>query len=201
MKIYHYTKGFALNSIFEDGFIATESKRGLNNAVRNVTDNVWLTEKTSYPKTALPYIRGLEETNLRMHLSMANVHVDLNKIGEYMGGAYRFVFITEDTRFKKWFFCEERKKMIKNTHWAFMENVANRVGDEARKFWISDKDVMLENFTLQVFDNGIWVDRLTNCSLSNLSEAEKTVIKEIRNASLHKCNEHGFRLDDFKKAA
>jgi hypothetical protein len=201
MKIYHYTKGFVLNSIFEDGFIATECKRGLNNAVRNVTDNVWLTEKTSYPKTALPYIRGMEETNLRMHLSMPNVYVDLNKIGEYMGGAYRFVFNTEDTRFKKWFFCDERKKMIKNEHWALMENVANRVGDETRKFWISDKDVMLENFTLQVFDNGIWIDKLTNCSLSNLCDAEKFVIRGIRNSSLRKCIEYGFKLDDFKKAA
>ena len=37
MKIYHYTKGISMNSIFTDGFIATERKRGLNQ-IHQLTD-------------------------------------------------------------------------------------------------------------------------------------------------------------------
>ena len=51
MKIYHYTKGISMNSIFTDGFIATERKRGLSQ-IHLLTDCVWLTEKTQFPKTA-----------------------------------------------------------------------------------------------------------------------------------------------------
>ena len=45
MKIYHYTKCNRLNSIFEDGFIATELKRTLGSGA-SLTDYVWLTEPT-----------------------------------------------------------------------------------------------------------------------------------------------------------
>ena len=79
MKIYHYTKCNRLNSIFEDGFIATEKKRTIS-YVEKITDYVWLTEKQNYPKTALPMLSSLPETSLLIHLKHQGIHVDLDKI-------------------------------------------------------------------------------------------------------------------------
>jgi hypothetical protein len=88
MKIFHYTKGYCLNSIFTDGFIATETKRSISGG-QKVTDHVWLTEKTNYPKTALPSISGVPESELAVHLSNKSVHVDLDKVGNYVGSFFR----------------------------------------------------------------------------------------------------------------
>ncbi len=44
----------------------------------------WFTEKTNYPKTALPSISGVPESNLGVHLSLKSVHVDLDKVGNYV---------------------------------------------------------------------------------------------------------------------
>ena len=106
MKLYHYTKANRLHSIFTDGFIATEMKRSVN-TMQKETDYVWFTEKLQYPKTALPAFSLFPETSLSTHLLNKNVHVDLGKIGAVIGNFYRFSFNSEDTRFKKWWHCDE----------------------------------------------------------------------------------------------
>ena len=200
MKIYHYTKGVALNSIFNDGFIGTEMCRGLNNTP-HVTNNAWLTEKTSFPKTALPLIATMPETQLMLHVGKANVYVDLNKIGSFTGGIYRFVFDSTDTRFKKWWHSEERKALSNNFLWQLMEKVANKVGDDVRSFWVCEENIALENFTLQAFENGVWVDKLVNCSLSNIDKDTNEKIEQIKTKSQNKCAELGINLEMFRKAA
>jgi hypothetical protein len=77
--IYHYTKGYCLKSIFNDGFIATESKRGLNPAPR-VTDYVWLTSSFRFPKTALPLLSNIPSTSLEMHLYAGPLAMDYESI-------------------------------------------------------------------------------------------------------------------------
>ena len=153
MKIYHYTKGYCLNSIFTDGFIATETKRSISGGHRE-TDYVWFTEKTNYPKTALPSISGVPESNLGVHLSLKSVHVDLDKVGNYVGSFFRFGFESTDSHFKKWWHSDERASMNSNQLWSRMERVANKVGDDVRSSWISPNDVALENFSLEIFAGG-----------------------------------------------
>ena len=187
MKVYHYTKCNRLNSIFEDGFIATELKRTLGNG-DSATDYVWLTEKLSYPKTALPLLSNHLETSLVVHLQHKGVYVDLDKLGSEFGRFYRFGFDSTDVRVKKWFYCDERKQLTSNVAWMRMESVANKVDDDVRSFWISTQDLALENFSLEVFDRG-WQTVLENASLSNLDGESRRVINELKEISIEKCEE------------
>ena len=177
MKIYHYTKGISMNSIFTDGFIATERKRGLSQ-IQELTDCVWLTEKNQFPKTALPHVSMMPETNLSLHINRS-VYVDLDKLGQLTGGIYRFAFDSNDGRFVKWRFSEARKAVENNIEWRHMESIANKVSDEPRLFWISSDDVELINFSLEEFSNGGWNFILTDCSLTDLSADEDAAIRDI----------------------
>jgi hypothetical protein len=199
MNIYHYTKGISINSIFTDGFIATERKRGLSSISKN-TDCVWLTEKSQFPKTALPFISQMPETNLRIHMNN-NVYVNLHKLSEFVGGVYRFSFDSSDSRFEKWRFSNARKVVENNIEWRHMESIANKVGDEVRSFWISESDVVLSNFTLEHFENGTWNTLLHHCSLSKLSDDEKRLIEKITSRSLSICQAYGLPAHQVKKAA
>ena len=191
MRIYHYTKCIKLNSIFEDGFIATEMQRTLNDDFK-FTNNVWLTEKCSYPKTALPLLPEFKETNLMTHLQCKGTHVDLDKIGAYFGKFYRFSFESSDARFRKWFMSEERHKLKNNQYWMQMEKVANKVGDDVRSFWFSNNQIDLENFNLEVFE-GSWKVLLVNASLSMPDSEVLDTIQIIKNESIAKCKQLGIK--------
>ena len=190
MKIYHYTKGYCLNSIFTDGFIATETKRSIS-GVQKETDYVWFTEKTNYPKTALPSISGVPESDLGVHLSHKSVHVDLDKVGNHIGSFFRFGFESTDIRFKKWWHSTERAAKKSSQFWLKMESVANKVGDDVRSFWISPNDVALENFSLEIFAGG-WIKLITNGSISDADFETLTLIYSLMESSKSKCLELGF---------
>ena len=190
MKIYHYTKGYCLNSIFTDGFIATETKRSISGGHRE-TDYVWFTEKTNYPKTALPSISGVPESDLGVHLSHKSVHVDLDKVGNHIGSFFRFGFESTDIRFKKWWHSTERAAKKSSQFWLKMESVANKVGDDVRSFWISPNDVALENFSLEIFAGG-WIKLITNGSVSDADFETLTLIYSLMESSKSKCLELGF---------
>lgn len=190
MRIYHYTKLNRLNGIFDDGFIATEMKRSMNPISKN-TDYVWLTEKTTYPKTALPIFSMFPETFLSTHLKHSGVLVDLEKIGKVIGSFYRFAFDSTDDRLQKWFFSEERKLARSNNEWIKMESIANKVGDDIRSFWFSKDDLLLENFSLEVFENGDWTTLLSKASLSNLSNEESQIINNHKAISRSNCKKWG----------
>jgi len=192
MKIFHYTKGYCLNSIFTDGFIATETKRSISKGHRE-TDYVWLTEKTNYPKTALPSISGVPETNLGVHLSQKSVNVDLDKVGNYIGSFFRFGFESTDTRFKKWWHSSERAAMKSNQFWSKMESVANKVGDDVRSFWIAPNDVVLEDFSLEVYAGG-WITLISNGSVSDANLETLMLIYSLMESSKAKCLELGFPI-------
>jgi hypothetical protein len=189
MKIFHYTKGFCLYSIFTDGFIATESKRSISNGYKE-TDYVWLTEKTNYPKTALPFISGVPESNLSVHLSQKSVHVDLDKVGNHVGSFFRFGFESTDSRFKKWWNSDERATMKSNVFWSKMESVANKVGDDVRAFWISPNDVPLKDFSLEVYAGG-WITLISNGSVCDADLETLTLIDSLMESSKSKCLELG----------
>ena len=192
MKIFHYTKGYCLNSIFTDGFIATETKRSISGGQRE-TDYVWLTEKTTYPKTALPNIPCVPESNLGVHLSQKSVHVDLDKVGNYVGSFFRFGFESSDRRFKKWWHSNERASMNSNQIWSKMESVANKVGDDVRSFWISPNDVALEDFSLEIFAGG-WITLISKGSVNDADLETLMLIYSLMESSKSKCIELGFPI-------
>jgi hypothetical protein len=160
MKIYHYTKGIHLKSIFKDGFIATEQKRNLNTQVRFSTDLVWLTESKKIPTTAIPEIPGIPSTHTHILEKIKNVKIDYVSIEPFFGGFYRFGFDSSDHNFEKWFFSIARKEVCERSDGFYLERIAKKVGDDIRLFWISEQDIPLENYTLERFltaDNK-WID-------------------------------------------
>ena len=199
MKIYHYTKGISMNSIFTDGFIATERKRGLSQ-IQKLTDCVWLTEKTQFPKTALPHVPMMPETKLSLHIN-TSVYVDLDKLGQLTGGIYRFAFDSNDEQFVKWRFSAARKAVENNIEWRRMESIANKVSDEPRLFWISNDDVELINFSLEDFSDGKWNFILRDCSLTDLSADEDAAIRDIKEKSVSVCTKYGIPLHQVRNAA
>jgi hypothetical protein len=186
MKVFHYTKCNRLNGIFKDGFIATEMKRTVSYGNRQ-TDYVWLTEKLSYPKTALPLLSMFVETQLTTHLQHNGVVVDLDKIGKVFGNFYRFGFDSADARLKKWFFSKEREVARNNSGWARMESVANKVGDDVRSFWIATEDLELKDFSLEVYENGQWNILLSNASITSLTDEQKSIISLHSQISADMC--------------
>lgn len=152
MKIYHYTKGLKLKSIFADGFIATEQKRNTNYQAPFFTDLVWLTEKTTVPVTALPFIPMIPSTNLTLRKQMRGIPTDYASISKFIGGFWRFGFDSNFHKCEKWFYSEARKNAHKIPGASNLDKLANKVGDDIRSFWISENDIPLENFTLEFLD-------------------------------------------------
>lgn len=197
MKIYHYTKGINIESIFNDGVIATERKRGLSH-MSKLTDYVWLTESKQYPKTALPLISEIPSSNMLFHIMNTGTRVDLSGIAQHVGGVYRFGFDVQSKRFRKWKFSAERKSIAKNRMWQSMEAMANMVGDNVGDFWISTDDVVLSDFSLESFEHGKWVvlmDGVTDIANYKLDVAKLCARSRLTS------NRLGISLDDFRSVA
>ena len=160
MKIYHYTKGLHLKSIFKDGFIATEQKRNLNTTAPFFTDVVWLTESQTVPVTALPFIPFIPSTDLSTRQKIKNVNTDYASIAPLIGGFWRFGFDSNDHGLEKWFFSKARSEAYKRPEVDGLDRIANRVGDNIRSFWISERDIPLKNFTVEYLltDTNEWVE-------------------------------------------
>lgn len=203
MKIYHYTKGIHLNSIFTDGFIATEQARNLNYSVPFATDLAWFTEKTTCPITALPRIPSIPATDLQVQASIRNLHTDFVKIGMSIGSFWRFGFDSETSIFEKWHFSKAKKDCSKNPLTFHMEKIARDVGDEPRKFWVSSRNVPLVNTTLEYLSptSGEWELVMSDFSITDKSDETQTQIEDLCNLSKRICNELGFTHLDYRKAA
>ena len=71
-----------------------------------------------------------------------------------------------------------------------------RVDNCAGVFWIAEKDVALENFSLEEHVDGGWKTILSNTSLSILSSKERGVIEKLKEVSYQKCME--FNIPTFE---
>jgi hypothetical protein len=197
MKVYHYTKGMSLFSIFTDGFIATENKRGLSGFKKN-TNCVWLTAKEAYPKTALPCIPNMPSTNLMAHVENKSIEIDLDELGTYVGGVFRFAFDTNKHKgLMKWRDSGPRKQAMQNRMWQAQEQIANLVGDDISKYWISSKDVPLFGVTLQQYKGG-WVDVLTDFDVRALTIEQADVLDMLMTMSAADLRGKGLPLHHIK---
>jgi hypothetical protein len=172
MKIYHYTKGRHLKSIFKDGFIATEQKRNTNYFAPFCTDVVWLTESKSVPVTALPYIPSIPSTDLGIRKHFKNMRTDYASIEPVIGGFWRFGFDSRNHKFEKWIFSKARNEAKNRKLVESLDRIANKVGDNIRLFWVSEKDIPLENYTFEYFSiaNNVW----TRCDPHTLAFRENS---------------------------
>ncbi len=72
-----------------------------------------------------------------------------------------------------------------------MENIANKVGDEVRAFWFATENLVLNNFSLEVFENDCWRVIFDNVSLTNLSKEQICLINEHKKISRDFCEQFG----------
>jgi hypothetical protein len=158
-SVYHYTKGYSVEGILKEGFIALEGTRG-KIAMKPITSFVWLTEGESYPITALPYVHQLPYTWQLNHMENNKPQIKWDELSSVIGGIYRFKFNGIDHRLEKWKDCLFRKNNISIERIKYLELSANEMGDSINKFWISSKNLELKNCYLQRYDEGNWIDLL-----------------------------------------
>lgn len=203
MKIYHYTKGIHLNSIFTDGFIATEQTRNLNYQAPFATDLAWFTEKTTCPITALPRISSIPATDFNVQASMRYFPTDFVKIGKYIGCFFRFSFDSENSIFQKWHFSQARKECSKNPLGNHRERIAKAVGDEPGRFWVSPVNVPLEKTTLEYLSpiSGEWEVAISEFSITDKCPIVQKYINFLCEISKIIRNQLGYPHLSIKKAA
>lgn len=160
-SIYHYTKGIHICKIIASGKIILENPTALISDERLLKlmkrkNFVWFTESNSYPKTAMPFLSSMPETNMHNHFGAIKPSVDWGKIAQVLGGLYRFRFNESDQRFQKWATCECRKNNSKKPIISALEESANLVGDNIHKFWVSNNHVQLRNCDLEILVDGSW---------------------------------------------
>jgi hypothetical protein len=178
MNVYHYTKGYAVKSILEEGFIAREGERGFI-LTKPVTSYVWLTSSNIYPRTALPGVPALPYTMLYNHLGSFKPSINWVELSEVIGGVYRFSFSCNDTRIKKWKFSEERKSLQHKKHISYLETIARKAGDDVNSFYISTSRIELINCKLQKFENNCWVDVLDFDEFGNAANSSNFTVEDV----------------------
>jgi len=157
--IYHYTKGYNLFEILTSQEIKTEAVTGVR-LNPSVTNFAWFTAEERFPRTALPYVPKMPETNLQLHLGLQKPHVDMQKLAGYIGGVWRFKF--NRAQFKSvqsWIGSYHRQKLLKSPIGKINEMVAKNVGDKQELWFISSKPVSIDGMTLQQLTPQGWVDR------------------------------------------
>jgi hypothetical protein len=186
MNVYHYTKGYNLQGILKDGFIAKEGTRG-RILVKPITSFVWLTSSNVYPRTALPGVPALPYTLLLNHLGSVKPCINWKELSEIIGGIYRISFDGNDPRIKKWKFSNERKSLLSDDRIKMLEAIARKAGDDVDSFYISNSELELADCKVQRFENGIWIDVLQfNFSGEAVNDSSFTVEKMVQACSNNK---------------
>jgi hypothetical protein len=157
--IYHYTKGYNLFGILMSQEIQTEAFTGvrLNSPVTNFA---WFTAEERFPRTALPCVPDMPETNLMQHLGSNKPYVDMQKLASHIGGVWRFKLNRDEFKsIQSWIGSYHRQKLLKSQIGRANEMIAKNAGDRQELWFISPKSVSLAGMTLQQLTPQGWVDR------------------------------------------
>jgi len=157
--IYHYTKGYNLFEILKSQEIKTEADTGVR-LNPSVTNFAWFTGEERFPRTALPCVPKMPETNLHLHLGVQKPDVDMQKLASHIGGVWRFRLNRLDFKsIQSWIGSYHRQKLLKSPIGKVNEMVAKSAGDKQELWFVSSKPVSLAGMTLQQLTPQGWVDR------------------------------------------
>ena len=158
-QIYHYTKGYNLYNILMSQVIETENNSGVR-LDPSITNFAWFTGEDRFPRTALPFVPEMPETNLQQHLFEDKPHVDMLKVAGYVGGIWRFALLRSNHQsIQSWIGSYQRKKLLKTRVGQVNEMIAKKAGDQQAVWFISSKPVSIANMVLQQLTPRGWVDR------------------------------------------
>lgn len=178
MKVYHYTKGYAVESILNEGIIELEGTRG-KIAYKPLTSFVWLTCKNTYPRTALPYVNQLPYTLLGNHLGSNKPNIRWDELSEIIGGIFRFEFLEDDDRIQRWKYSDFRMNNIQDERYRMLERTANKCGDDINSFYFSTVAMELKSCKLQKYINGDWIDLLVFDGNGQVACESKTTLDNV----------------------
>ena len=177
--IYHYTKGYNLYEILMSQEIKTEAETGLRH-YDPVTNYAWFTAEERFPRTALPCVPNMPETNLMQHLELKKPHVDMQKLASHIGGVWRFKLDRDEFKsIQSWIGSYHRQKLLKSPIGKINEMVAKKAGDRQELWFISSKAVSLAGMTLQQLTPQGWVDRA-----NFISQGGAVAVADIGNANI-----------------
>lgn len=185
--IYHYTKGYNLFEILMTQEIKTEAVTGVRLQC-SITNFAWFTAEERFPRTALPHVPKMPETNLKLHLEPQKPHVDMLKLAGFIGGVWRFKLNrSEFQSIQSWIGSYHRQKLLKSPLGKVNEMVAKRVGDKQELWFVSSKPVSIAGMTLQQLTPQGWVDRAdfqTQGGIVVVADIAKSDISKIMADSL-----------------
>jgi len=185
--IYHYTKGYNLFEILMAQEIRTERVTGVR-MQPSVTNFAWFTAEERFPRTALPHVPKMPESNLQLHLGPQKPHVDMLKLAGHIGGVWRFKLNRYEFKsIQTWIGSYHRQKLLKSPFGKVNEMVAKRAGDRQELWFISPKAVSIAGMILQQLTPQGWVDRAdfqTQGGIVVVADIGKTDISKIMTDSL-----------------
>ena len=185
--IFHYTKGYNLFEILMSQEIKTEAVTGVR-LHSSVTNFAWFTAEERFPRTALPHVPKMPETNLQLHLGTEKPHVDMLKLADFIGGIWRFKLNRSEFKsIQTWIGSYHRQKLLKSPIGKINEMVPKKAGDKQELWFISSKAVSIAGMTLQQLTPQGWVDRAdfqTQGGIVVVADVAKSDISKIMTNSL-----------------
>jgi hypothetical protein len=179
--IYHYTKGYNLFEILTSQEIKTEAVTGVR-LQPSITNFAWFTAEERFPRTALPFVPKMPETNLQLHLGLKKPDVDMQKLAGHIGGVWRFKLNRAEFKYiNSWIGSYSRQKLLKSPMGKINEIIAKNAGDNQALWFISSKPVCIAGMTLQQLTPQGWMDRAHFANQSG-----EVVVADIGNANISK---------------
>jgi hypothetical protein len=202
--IYHYTKGYNLFDILMSQKIKTEAVTGVR-LQPSVTNFAWFTAEERFPRTALPHVPKMPETNLQLHLGAQKPNVNMLKLAGHIGGVWRFKLNRSEFKsIQSWIGSYYRQKSLKSPLGKVNDMVAKKAGDKQELWFISSKAVSIAGMTLQQLTPQGWVDRAdfqTQGGIVVVADIAKSDISKIMTDSLLQRIKMGMPVLEFPIAA
>jgi hypothetical protein len=202
--IYHYTKGYNLFEILTSQEIKTEAVTGVR-LHSSVTNFAWFTAEERFPRTALPCVPDMPETNLQLHLGAQKPNVDMLKLAGHIGGVWRFkLHRPEFKSIQSWIGSYYRQKLLKSPLGKINEMVAKLAGDKQELWFISAKPVSIAGMTLQQLTPCGWVDRadfINQAGTLTVADIGKADISKIMTDSILQRIKMGMPVPEYLMAA
>jgi hypothetical protein len=172
VTLYHYTKGFHLNSILSGGFIAREGEGAdyIPEAQllfdQSAVDNmVWLTQEQCFVLAALPICWGdssafpwHQDIDYNTWHSSPDKNDNLNFLSKLYAGLFRFVFNSANPTIQKYKFHDVRRQMRVTDELVDFENICHRNNPNYKnEWWVSSERLPIAGVQIEKWVDGEWI--------------------------------------------
>ena len=156
IKVYHYTKGYHMESIIADGFIAREGERGKYESAQfdpiwdGIDNLVWLTQSNDMPRCAMPTLINKEGQ------VVPDAEMTMEFASETINGAFRFVFDSTHPNLVKYFYHSVRNQLRAKGMLSRFDARNSTGGVNVRDFWVSNERLQISGVKIEKWVDGVW---------------------------------------------